>query len=58
MRYLLQVTLPNGEQYKQAFNTVTSMKDYIMARDFYFTHCDYNTYDLAIKLKQAQGGAL
>ena len=50
-RYLLQVNLANKFKFKKTFTTYNAMKQYIKARDFYFTHCDYNTYDLAINIK-------
>lgn len=50
-RYLLQVNLPNGKQFKQSFPSYKDMQEYIMQRDFFFVTADYNVYDLAIKLK-------
>lgn len=52
-RYLLQVRLHNGKTFDRLFHAEQAMKEFIMARSFYFIHCDYTTYDLAIQLREA-----
>lgn len=51
-RFLLQVNVNDNVRFDKTFNTYNAMKDYIKQRQFYFVHCDYSTYDLAIKLKR------
>lgn len=48
-QYLLNVSLPNGVQFKQLFNTIDDVNDFIESRKFCFRYMDYCIYDLNIK---------
>lgn len=50
-RYLLKVNVKPGQSYDKTFSTWQELKEYIIPRDFYFVHADFNVYDLAINLK-------